>query len=138
MNLLQLFRPSLVDRAESVALDFEGHEYTFGDLDRRSNRLANFLAAEGLEAGDRIAVYLPNCVELIDVYLASVKLALIFTPINILYRDREIEHIVRDAEPKLFLDKLPAESRAFADEFEPRPAESDTPVSLIYTSGTTG
>ena len=36
---------------------------------------------------------------MIDLYLACVKLGVIFVPINILYRDREIAHILHDAEP---------------------------------------
>ena len=36
---------------------------------------------------------------MIDVFLACIKLGLIFVPINILYRDREITHILADAEP---------------------------------------
>ena len=49
--------------------------------------------------GDRLCVYLPNRIELIDLYLACVKLGVMFVPVNILYRDREIDHIRRDAEP---------------------------------------
>ena len=41
-------------------------------------------------AGDRLCVYLANCVEMIDLYLACVKLGVIFVPINILYREREM------------------------------------------------
>ena len=40
---------------------------------------------------------------MIDLYLACVKLGVIFVPINILYRDREISHILSDAEPKLLV-----------------------------------
>ena len=65
----------------------------------RSNRLAHLLAHRGLKPGDRLCVYLANCVEMIDLYLACVKLGVIFVPINILYRDREITHILHDAEP---------------------------------------
>src|SRR5256886_3257318 len=68
-------------------------------MERRSNRVAHALRARGLVAGDRLCVYLANCVELIDLYLACVKLGVIFVPINILYRDREIAHILHDAEP---------------------------------------
>src|SRR6202011_5856180 len=67
--------------------------------DSRSNRLANLLTSRGLRSGDRLSVYLANCVEMIDLYLACIKLGVIFVPINILYRDREISHILRDAEP---------------------------------------
>ena len=80
-----------------------GAEYTFGEIDARSNRVAQALIARGLERGDRLCVYLANRIELIDLYLACVKLGVIFVPINILYREREISHILSDAEPKLLV-----------------------------------
>jgi malonyl-CoA/methylmalonyl-CoA synthetase len=87
-----------------------------------------------------LCVYLANRIEMIDLYLAAIKLGVIFVPINILYRDREISHILSDAEPKLYvtereLPELMAETR---------PAQGlphldgDTPAALVYTSGTTG
>src|SRR5687767_10883829 len=100
MNLLHLFDLSLIARADHVALEWNGTTYTFGDLERRSNRVAHALIARGFEKGDRLCVYMANSVELIGIFLACVKLGVIFVPINILYRDREIAHITTDAEPR--------------------------------------
>ena len=97
MNLVQLFDLSLCGRRDEPALEFEGRVYTFGEIDARSNRMAQWLKGRGLKAGDRLAVYLPNSLEMIDLYLACVKLGVIFMPINILYREREIGHILQDA-----------------------------------------
>ena len=90
VNLCDLFDLSLKLRRDAVALEFKGNEYTFGEMDSRSNRLAHFLAGKGFIKGDRLCVYLVNSIEMIDIYLACVKLGVIFVPINILYRDREI------------------------------------------------
>src|ERR1044071_2252103 len=100
MNLTDLFNLSFLGRRDEIALEFSGHSYTFGDLDARSDRMAGALAARGLAAGDRVCCYLANCVEMIDRYLACVKQGIIFVPINILYREREVSHIIEDAEPK--------------------------------------
>jgi malonyl-CoA/methylmalonyl-CoA synthetase len=134
---------SLVNRRDEVALEWAGAVYTFGDIEARSNRVANALRAGGLVEGDRAAVYLPNCIELIDIYLACVKLGLIFVPVNILYREREISHILRDAEPKRLiaeadLPALAAEAAQQSDTLEALPLEGDAPAALVYTSGTTG
>ena len=99
MNLNHLFDHSLAARRDQVALEFEDRTFTFGEMDTRANRLAHLLTARGLRTGDRLCVYLANCVEIIDLYLACVKLGVIFVPINILYRDRERAHILHDAEP---------------------------------------
>src|SRR4051812_4040104 len=152
MNLNHLFDLSLTARRDQIALEFNGAEFTFGDIDQRANRLAHLLTARGLRAGDRLCVYLVNCVEMIDIYLACVKLGIIFVPINILYRDRERAHILHDAEPAALVSAEtfdcpvplwhPADLTAAAAAMPSgRPAislDGDTPAGIIYTSGTTG
>jgi len=143
MNLRDLFDLSLVNRREHVALEWAGTEYTFGDIDFRSNRMAHVLARRGLAQGDRLCVYLANRIELIDLYLACIKLGVIFVPINILYREREIHHILSDADPRLHiaereLPDLCVEAARQPDAFPARPLDGDTPAALVYTSGTTG
>jgi malonyl-CoA/methylmalonyl-CoA synthetase len=152
LNLTQLFDLSFVARRDSVALEWQGDTYTFGEIDARSNRLARLIAARRLKAGDRLCVYLANCVEMIDLFLACVKLGVIFVPINILYRDREITHIVTDAEPAAVVSKnefsskapiwnpadLMREAAAFPNERPQVLIDGDAPAGIIYTSGTTG
>src|ERR1051326_4330408 len=136
VNLLHLFDLSLRARAADAALEWAGETYTFADVESRSNRVARALQAAGFAKGDRLCVHLANRIELIDLYLACVKLGVIFVPINILYREREIAHITNDAEPKLFLTE-PIEPSDDAT----RPnvmLDGETPAAIIYTSGTTG
>ncbi|MBV9082469.1 MAG: AMP-binding protein [Acidobacteriaceae bacterium] len=152
MNLSALFDLSFRTRRDEVALEFQDQTYTFGDLDSRSNRCAQLLIRNGFEPKDRLCVYLPNCVEMIDLYLACVKTGVIFVPINILYRHREIAHILRDAEPRAVVSDermntdLPVWTRADLAEQtqqaqDTRPSvhlDGDAPAGIIYTSGTTG
>lgn len=161
MSLLPLFDLSLIARATRPALEFVGGDgrrsaFTFGDLENRSNRLAHLLRARGTKAGDRVAFFLQNRVEVIDLWLAGAKLGLIIVPINVLYRERELTHILRDAEPTAVVtscdlapliptdvvvwdvDALVAEAAAQPATRIAVPADADTPMALIYTSGTTG
>jgi malonyl-CoA/methylmalonyl-CoA synthetase len=141
MTVTQLFDLSLIGRRDQIALEFEGGEFTFGEIDSRSNRVANYLLHRGFVAGDRLCVYLSNCVEMIDLYLACAKMGVIFVPINILYRDREIAHIVGDAEPRELIDDataLTTDSEGFADTRPVARLDGDSPAGIIYTSGTTG
>ena len=138
MNLLHLFDHSLIARADEPALEWAGETFTFGDIERRSNRVANALRARGFAKGDRLCVHLGNRIELIDLYLACVKLGVIFVPINVLYRERELAHITADAEPREFItaDNLPQPSD---DDARPQTElDGDDPAAIIYTSGTTG
>jgi malonyl-CoA/methylmalonyl-CoA synthetase len=148
MNLTDLFNLSLKQRRHEPALVWQGRAYAFGELDERSDRMAGVLASRGLAPGDRLAVYLANCIEMIDLYLACVKQGIIFVPINILYREREIGHILADAEPKAVIvrGEFPASAPAWqveelGDAAPVRPNRTltgDTPATLVYTSGTTG
>ena len=152
--LSSLFAPTFRDRANEVALEWACQEYTFGDLDRRANRMARELAARGLARGDRLAIWLPNRVEYIDLFLACTRLGVVAVPINVLYRDRERAHILADSTPKAVVvsdaETWDGSSDAWAvDELAQaaarRPADATAvdldptaPAALIYTSGTTG
>lgn len=154
MTLTDLFDLSLRGpRAASVALEFEGQTFTFQQLEERSNRVAHLLLNANFQTGDRLCVYLTNCVEMIDIYLACVKTGVIFVPINILYRDREITHILADAKPKVLiaeeilpagdlpvwtLETLHAKLPAQASTRPQTNLDGDSPAGIIYTSGTTG
>src|SRR5262249_54570887 len=133
-------------------LEFRNQTLTFGEIDERSNRVAHLLTEWGLRAGDRLCVYLANALEMIDVYVACVKLGVIFVPINILYREREIAHILADAYPKAVIavgdfpgsavvwqpDEISAAAAAFPASRPAIALDGDTPAAIIYTSGTTG
>jgi malonyl-CoA/methylmalonyl-CoA synthetase len=152
LNLLNLFDLSFIGRRDETALEFEGVSYTFGEIDARSDRLAQLLAHRGLKTGDRLCVYLANCIEMIDLYLACVKLGVIFVPINILYRERELNHILTDAEPAAVVSAtefpspapiwnpadLARETAAFPNHRPHVALDGDAPAGIIYTSGTTG
>ena len=143
MNLRDRFAVSLVHRAAEPALEWQGTTHTFGEIDARSNRMAHALTARGLTRGDRLCVYLANSPDFIDLFLACIKLGVIFVPINILYRERELNHILSDADPKLYitdaeLHSLRASAADQSSELSAVPLTMDSPAALVYTSGTTG
>ncbi len=161
MQLTDIFDLSLVGRAATEALDYADSDgttatLTFGELDVRSNRIARLLTARGLVRGDRLGFFLPNRVEFIDLFLACVKTGVIVVPINVLYREREISHIVADAEPKAVVatvelaphvpagapvwnvDELSAAARDHDGARVRTTLDGDDPAAIVYTSGTTG
>lgn len=161
MSLLPLFDLSLRGRAAVRGLEFARPDgslatFTFGELDARSDRLARLLLARGLKTGDRVAFFLQNRVEVVDLWLAGAKLGLIIVPVNVLYRERELRHILTDSAPTAVVtsrdlaafipagvpvwdvDALSAEAAGRPAGRIAVPADADTPMSLIYTSGTTG
>ena len=159
MQLGDLFDLSLVRRREDVGLEFCSasgaiEAYTFGEIDRRANRMARALEARGVGRSDRVCVHLGNCVEFLDLFLACTRLGAIFVPVNVLYREREVAHILGDANPTLTVTAEPAilpqgVASTTVDALTSLAAgqqdgrvrariESDHPAAIIYTSGTTG
>jgi len=152
MNLMNLFDTSFIGRKNADALEFNGINYTFGEINSRGNRMARLLKLRGLEKGDRLCIYLENSVTFIDLYLASIKLGVIFVPVNILYKEREIAHIYKDAEPKAFIangevpgvpiiwdvNEIALEALTLPDEPIHISINGDSPAAIVYTSGTTG
>jgi malonyl-CoA/methylmalonyl-CoA synthetase len=161
VNLTTLFDLSLTGRANRPALEYTTTDgqlrtLTFGDIELRANRMAHELVSRGVEAGDRLCVHLPNRVDVIDLFLACTRLGVIFVPMNVLYRERELRHIIADADPKAVVVLSTTEAaypddvqcwaieelaRAAAAEPTSRlsvPLDGDAPAAIIYTSGTTG
>ena len=161
MQLTDIFNLSLAGRATADALEYDCAEgttatLTFGELEARSNAAARLLTARGLVRGDRLGFFMPNRVEFIDLFLACVKLGVIVVPINVLYREREIGHIITDAEPKAVVTTrelaafIPAgtavwdvDELASAATGQDRSSvrlviDGDDPAAIVYTSGTTG
>jgi malonyl-CoA/methylmalonyl-CoA synthetase len=161
LTLGDLFAATFAERPSAPALEWqpEGGVRTtlaFGEVERRARRMARVLADRGVTAGDRVAVQVGNCPGFIDLFLACLRLGAILVPVNVLYRAREIAHILGDAEPALFvhdattdlpmtpappavsLQDLEREADAAAEALTGPALDGDTPAALVYTSGTTG
>jgi malonyl-CoA/methylmalonyl-CoA synthetase len=153
VTLPGLFEPTFRNRAHAIALEWQNRSYTFGEIETWSHRVAHALLARGLKHGDRLALYLPNRPEYIVLVLACLEVGVIVVPINILYKERDAGHILRDSQPRAVvvedtapasgidtwpLDALMSEGGTSDDRPAAERISDDTPAALIYTSGTTG
>ncbi len=66
--------------------------YSFGDLARLSNRLANLFVAHGLERGDRVGILLPQTVETAVAHIAAYKAGLVAVPLFTLFGEDALEY----------------------------------------------
>lgn len=141
-------------------------EWDYFDLNQRVNALARFLLQElKLKKGDRIAVYSKNRAEFVFLFFACAKSGLILVPLNFRLTPRELDFLIHDAEPQLFLfesefaqniqqlqtlaqipqkieiEKLPAflTDPIRDNDFQPAsPITAEDLVMILYTAGTTG
>jgi len=71
--------------------------HTYGDLDERSDRLAAGLRGLGIEAGDRLAVVIPQSPTNPIVHLAAWKLGAISVPLTVLFGSDALKYRLRDS-----------------------------------------
>ncbi len=109
-----------------VALRFQGTDLTYEALRARSIATAAGLAAAGIVRGDRVAVFLVNRPELIEVALACSRIGAIFVPVNPKLKARQLRHVLQDAGCVALLVPNPA-----APELQPAVADCITLRLLI-------
>jgi amino acid adenylation domain-containing protein len=140
------------------ALIFENQTLTYEQLSRKVYSLMNWLFAQGVEAGDRIAVCVPRSEELIVVQQAILAAGAVYVPIDPDYPEGRIHYMLESSAPKLVFStsalqsKLPPECESKLVDGETLPAiyknveplppqvhpEPHSPAYMIYTSGSTG
>ena len=81
----------------------EGDEVTAGELLGRANQVVHALRAQGLGVGDVVATLLPNCAEMLEVYLAALQAGWYLVPINHHLVAPEVAYILEDSGAKAFV-----------------------------------
>ncbi len=75
-------------------------KYTFKDLKRLSNRLANGLKASGIGLGDRFGILLPQCPETAISHIAAYKIGAIAIPLFTLFGTDALAYRLSNSEAK--------------------------------------
>ncbi|MEH6550985.1 MAG: acyl-CoA synthetase [Pseudomonadales bacterium] len=83
-NLADLFEQVSDAFGERDALVCGEQRATFSSLEERANKLAHYLSAQGVGAGDHVGLYLYNCNQYLEGMLACFKIRAV--PINVNYR----------------------------------------------------
>ncbi len=83
--------------AEAVVSRHQGIRLTYAELNEQADRLARALMAIGLEPGDRLGIWSPNCVEWVVLQFATAKAGVILVNINPAYRTSELEYALRQS-----------------------------------------
>ena len=102
LNIAEVVCDRHSGHSTKIALRYESDEgsvsdYTFGQMKRLSNQMANALDGLGLTAGDRVAIILPQCPEIAITHLACYKKALVALPLSILFGTDALEYRLKDS-----------------------------------------
>jgi fatty-acyl-CoA synthase len=163
-DLVRLGRERSPDRV--AARMRGGRAVTYAELDTRSNQLANGFLERGLEPGDRVATWMEDCLEYVELYVAAAKAGLVVVPINARFVSAEAAYPLADSGARALVWTPALEERvgeldlgdlvrvtvggpasgaldledllAQGDERSPEPPSLDDLYIIGYTSGTTG
>ena len=82
---------------EALVVRHQDVRWTYSELAERVGRLARALVAIGLEPGDRLGIWAPNCAEWVLVQYASAKAGAILVNVNPAYRTSELEYVLNQS-----------------------------------------
>jgi acetyl-CoA synthetase len=77
--------------------------YSFRDLKKLSNRLANFFSSAGLNQGDRVAILLPQSLETAVTHIAAFKSGLISVPLFSQFGEDALRYRLGDCAARLIV-----------------------------------
>jgi len=153
---------------EALVSVHQGLRLTYAELGAVVDRLARALLASGIEPGDRLGVWAPNCAEWVLVQYATAKAGIVLVNINPAYRTSELSFALTQSGCKALIagrafktsdyaamvDEVRAdlpllEQVVYLDSAEWRELlagadaelpgrQFDEPINIQYTSGTTG
>jgi fatty-acyl-CoA synthase len=81
----------------------QGIRMTYAELDAAVDRVARGLLATGIERGDRVGIWAPNCAEWILVQYATAKAGAILVNVNPAYRTHELAYVLDQSGTKLLV-----------------------------------
>lgn len=168
MNIAQNVERGHLFFPNKTALIFEGKSFTYKELDKMANRVANGLRGLGIERGDRVGLFLPNIPAFVISYLGILKIGAVAVSLNVMLKSDEVKFILDDCSAKALITieslsenvpdwELPelkhiliAEGEAIkgisleqlmasaSSNARAIEMEGSEPAVIIYTSGTTG
>lgn len=156
--VISWFEQQVREAPHRLAVQFEGQTLTYGELNRRANRVARELIARGVQADDFVGVCMQRSIELVVALLGIVKAGAAYVPFDPEYPRDRLDYMFTDSGAKLVLTHAAVASIVFPagmtplrldepaltrtgpedDASPPFRGRPDTAVYMIYTSGSTG
>jgi nonribosomal peptide synthetase DhbF len=159
----ELFERQAEQAPEAVAVVFEEQQLSYGELNRRANRLAHQLISEGVGPENVVALALPRSPEMVIALLATAKAGAAYLPLDLDYPPERLAFMLKDANPSCLvtsaearvnlpnstrqivlddlattecLDRCPESNPTNSDRI--RPIHAENLAYILYTSGSTG
>jgi len=152
-SIIEIFEGHVKRSPESTAVIYNGIQYSYGTINQKASIVANFIEKSGGAPNNIVAIYMDKSVNLIIGILGILKAGMAYLPIDIIYPDDRIKHILEDASPQFLIKGSNQESLSFtgktfcideilsfteANYIRKRKVNPENLAYVIYTSGSTG
>lgn len=156
-SVITQFEDQVKRTPTSIAIRHKEAVYTFDELNRKSNRLANYLLSQGIDKDKRTALHLYRGPEYIISILAILKIGAAFVPIASDTPSNRISYILKDSSCSLLLtednlvntkvdyevaylsfNSIMSQLEKQSDIFVVDQTDETSTAYILYTSGSTG
>ena len=144
--LNEVFHETVEENKDKLALIAEDGEFTYDELNRKANRIANALIKKGVRPGDKVLFKLKRDSNLTASMWGIIKTGAAFIPVDPEYPEERINYIYNDSEADYIISDFSDNNTLnvfdlLKEENESNPVVEFSPDNLaflIYTSGSTG
>ena len=156
-TIVSLFEAQVAKTSRATALSHEGTTVTYGELNRRANRLAHYLRAQGVRPNTLVGICLERSIEMLVGLLGILKAGGAYLPFDLKYPKERLTFMTEDARVLVIVTEAGLSS-TFRDQGSrvvcidsdrnlienysgENPSNDVSPADLayvIYTSGSTG
>lgn len=108
--LNEIYKKPLKNKPDKDAIIFKGQSVTYRQLDETTRQFSATLTSLGVGYGDRIALFMGNRPELIELYLACFFIGAVALPLNSRFQTDEVIYACQKSTPRLMImdaDRLP-------------------------------
>ena len=105
-NFYELIADHGAKYRRKTALFVDDEKITYGDILQRADTLAAYLAAQGVQKGDKVALFLRNSPEFVYTIFALSKLGAVVVPVNTFLKEEELSYILEDSGSSVLITSM--------------------------------
>lgn len=144
--LNKVFEQQVEKNKDKIALIAEDGEFTYDELNKKANKIANALIKRGTNIEDKVMLMVRRDSSLIASILGIIKAGCVYIPIDPEYPTDRIAHVMEDSESKFIITDKDLPNKISPDELLTEPNDENPNIQIspknlayiIYTSGSTG
>ncbi len=87
----------------AIAVECDGQALTYDELNIRANRIAHLLRGAGIAPDQRVALFMPRCIEMLAALLGVLKAGAAYVPIDPVLPAKRLAYLLSDSEPQCVL-----------------------------------